>query len=312
MIMFTSRSVVSIGEAMVEMAPVGDGLYRQGFAGDTFNTIWHMAQLLQGGATVGFVTRLGKDGYSDRFVSEMISDGLDVSGVTRDAERQMGVYIIELDGVERSFQYWRGESAARGLADDVAVLKMSLRNIGLIHVSGITLAILSAKARLTLFEVLAEARIAGSVVSFDPNIRRPLWASEQHARDAVLQMLSITDIALPSFDDETSLWDDSTPSATIQRIGLHGVREIAVKNGAAPVHYSFDGKVHITVTPEVSRIRDTTGAGDGFNAGYLSARLVGQSPKRAVVAGQVLSAEIIGHIGARAPKEVDVAVRSRK
>jgi 2-dehydro-3-deoxygluconokinase len=48
MIGFASKSVVSVGEAMVEMEPVGAGMFRQGFADDTFNTIWHMAQLLDG------------------------------------------------------------------------------------------------------------------------------------------------------------------------------------------------------------------------------------------------------------------------
>jgi 2-dehydro-3-deoxygluconokinase len=42
------RKVLAIGEAMLEMAPVGDHLYRQAFAEDTFNTAWHMAQLLIG------------------------------------------------------------------------------------------------------------------------------------------------------------------------------------------------------------------------------------------------------------------------
>ena len=44
--------VRAIGEAMVEMAPVGEGLYRRGFAGDTFNTAWHMAQWLGPGSGV--------------------------------------------------------------------------------------------------------------------------------------------------------------------------------------------------------------------------------------------------------------------
>ena len=107
MLTFPQARIVAIGEAMVEMAPVGEGLYRRGYAGDTFNTVWHMAQLLGDAARSGFVTRVGRDGLSDAFVAEMAADGLDVSGVTRDPERGMGLYLIELDGVERSFHYWR-------------------------------------------------------------------------------------------------------------------------------------------------------------------------------------------------------------
>jgi 2-dehydro-3-deoxygluconokinase len=42
-----NRTVVGIGEAMVEFAPVGDNLYRRGFAGDTLNTCWHIAKIVR-------------------------------------------------------------------------------------------------------------------------------------------------------------------------------------------------------------------------------------------------------------------------
>lgn len=100
-----NRSVRAIGEPMVELAPVGDGLYRRGFAGDTFNTVWHMAQWLGKGAEVGMITRLGQDALSVAFAAEMAGDGLVLSGVSRDPQRVMGLYLIELDGAERSFHY---------------------------------------------------------------------------------------------------------------------------------------------------------------------------------------------------------------
>jgi 2-dehydro-3-deoxygluconokinase len=79
---------VSIGEAMLEVAPVGGGMYRRGYAGDTFNTIWHMAQLLGDRVTAGFVTRVGQDKLSDEFVTEIAADSLDISCVSRDPARR--------------------------------------------------------------------------------------------------------------------------------------------------------------------------------------------------------------------------------
>ncbi|WP_198598338.1 hypothetical protein [Mangrovicella endophytica] len=66
---------VAAGEAMLEMAPVGNGLYRGGFAGDTFNTAWHMAQLLGSRVGVGLVTGTGRDTLSDHFVTEAVASG---------------------------------------------------------------------------------------------------------------------------------------------------------------------------------------------------------------------------------------------
>lgn len=304
MLDFKSRNTVAVGEAMVELAPLDGGQYRRGFAGDTFNTAWHMAQTLRGRANVGFVTRVGQDRISDAFVTELAADGLDVSVIVRDPARGMGLYMIELDGVERSFHYWRDTSAARGLASDPDVLAQALSSAGLIHLSGITLAILPAIDRETLFAALALARANGSRVSFDPNIRPRLWSSLDQVRQVIPQVLALTDIALPSLDDEAAVWGDKTPQETIARFASAGIGEVAVKNGAGPVSVWSDGQIMVVPTPQVHGIRDTTGAGDGFNAGYLAARLMGRAPDVSVKSGQDFSAEVIRHPGARLPKAI--------
>jgi 2-dehydro-3-deoxygluconokinase len=297
------RKVLAIGEAMLEMAPVGDDLYRQGFAGDTFNTAWHMAQLLIGCADVGFITCIGQDNFSDQFAAEMAEDGLDVRGVARDPERQMGLYVIELKGAERTFHYWRKDSAARRLADDLSRLEEQLQGTDLIHVSGITLAILADTARENLISCLSRMQDRGAIVSFDPNVRPRLWNSPDDCKIALSRMLAVTDIALPSFDDEQQLWGDPTPEVTIERFRAAGVNEVVVKDGPRPVHL-WSGETALVVdTPSVVEVRDTTGAGDAFNAGYLSARLRGSEPDAAVKTGQMLSAEVISTYGARATRD---------
>ena len=302
MLIFKNTNVVTVGEVMIEMATVGEGLYRRGFAGDTFNTAWHMAQSLGGDANVGFVTRVGHDNLSDSFLAEAAADGLDVSVISRDPVRTMGLYLISLNGVERSFDYWRDASAARLLADDRTMLAKAFQDAGIIHLSGITLAILSPSARAILIDALAQARANGATVSFDPNIRPRLWTSVDEITQTIRQVLDVTDIALPSFDDETAYWNDATPDATIARFVNGGVREVVVKNGDQPVSWYSDGQKSEIATPAVSGICDTTGAGDAFNAGYLAARLRGQTPSAAVLQGQRMSGEVIRHFGARIPK----------
>ncbi len=168
--------------------------------------------------------------------------------------------------------------------------------------SGITLAILPAADRGKLFAALAKARANGAWVSFDPNIRLCFWASLDEVRHDIPQALALTDIALPSFDDETTVWGDADPQATIARLAAAGVAEVAVKDGAGPVAVLSDGAIKTLATPPVQGIRDTTGAGDAFNAGYLSARLLGQTPEMAVSAGQRFAGEVIRHLGARLQK----------
>lgn len=287
---------------MIEMAVIGDDTYRRSFAGDTFNTVWHMSQLAKENGTVGFVTKVGQDSASNDFVSQLEGDGLDTSCIGYVPDRTMGLYVIELQNTERRFHYWRSHSAAKCLVDDPDWLIRAIGDAGLIHLSGITLAILSEKARGLLWDALAIARGNGARVSFDPNVRPKLWASPQETKSTLSRFFEITDIVLPSLDDETALWGDGAPQTTIERFNRAGVSEIVVKNGAGSVLASSGDDVVLIETASVSGIRDTSGAGDAFNAGYLAARLAGTDQAAAIGAAQRMSSEVIQHFGARIPK----------
>jgi len=121
-------------------------------------------------------------------------------------------------------------------------------------------------------------------------------------RHALREALEVTDIALPSFDDEATLWDDVDPEEAAKRISDAGVQEIAVKGGPAAVALFNEGTLVRVPTPKVSNLCDTTGAGDSFNAGYLAGRLVGMHPLAACKLGQGVAGEVIGHFGALAPE----------
>jgi 2-dehydro-3-deoxygluconokinase len=309
-------TVLGIGEAMLEFAATGGDSYRRGFAGDTLNTCWHLAALLGDvnlmgqAAQVGYCTRVGTDPFSDELITFIEAGGMHTRHISRDAERTLGLYVIRLEGAERHFSYWRDQSAARRLADDPAALAAAVQGGGLVHVSGITLAVIGESGRHQLIAALREARRAGTVVSFDPNVRWRLWRDEAELRAAMLAMLEVVDIALPSFDDEARLWGDAGPQATLERLERAGVAEIVVKDGAQAVVHGVQGRHGRVATPPVEHIIDTTGAGDAFNAGYLGARLVGLDAAAAVRLGQRVAGEVIGHYGALAPRKALADLRS--
>ena len=127
---------------MVELAPAGEGLLRQGFAGDTFNTAWYARRLLPPGWTVSYGTVIGEDAVSEDMARFIAGEGLSTDALARHPDRTVGLYMISLKDGERSFSYWRGQSAAKTLADDPARLADMLKGRDNIHFSGITLAIL--------------------------------------------------------------------------------------------------------------------------------------------------------------------------
>ena len=153
-------SFLSLGEIMVELAPADAGLLRKGFAGDTFNTAWYVRRLLSPDWSVSYGTVIGKDAVSDDMARFIEGEDIATDALGRHDARTVGLYLISLQNGERSFSYWRGQSAAKTLADDADWLEKTLANRANIHFSGITLAILAPEARERLCAALARARAA--------------------------------------------------------------------------------------------------------------------------------------------------------
>jgi 2-dehydro-3-deoxygluconokinase len=292
------KTIVSIGECMVELASAGEGLYRRGFAGDTLNTAWYLRRELGPGWRVAYLTALGTDETSEEMLGFFGAAGIATELVRRIPDRMPGLYMIHLAGAERSFSYWRDSAAARLLAADPAHLARVFAAGDAFYFSGITLAILAAPDRQRLLDQLAAATAAGKIVAFDPNIRPRLWPDPAEMRGAISQGAAVATICLPSFPDEAAAFGDHSPDATADRYLAGGVGEIVVKDGAAPaVVATASGRERVAAMPVADAV-DTTGAGDSFNAGYLAARLAGVPAPEAVRRGHALAGEVVRHYGA--------------
>jgi 2-dehydro-3-deoxygluconokinase len=297
----TGNGIVSIGECMLELSGKGGQDWRLGFAGDTLNTLWALRALAGVERTANYVSAFGDDPFSRDQIAFFEANGIGIGESPIIAGARPGLYAITLTGAERSFTYWRNDSAARQLAADPARLAKSLENQALVYFSGITLAILESPARKVLIDAVSAARKAGSLVAFDANYRPRLWKSPEDARASIAEALSVTDIALPTFPDEQSLYGDASPEATARRLAEAGVGEIVVKNGELPASVCHAGKLESMAAVHVQSPVDTTGAGDSFNGSYLSARLAGLPPADATRRAHAVAAAVVQVRGALAP-----------
>ncbi|WP_172562796.1 sugar kinase [Vibrio furnissii] len=298
--------VAVIGECMVELQKTDDQL-KQSFGGDTLNTALYLSRLTQQhGVTTAYVTGLGKDPFSKEMLANWQQEGLNTDLVQISDNKLPGIYAIETapDG-ERSFFYWRNDSAAKDWLRDGSVesFAAALSQNQVIYLSGISLAILPTDCREKLVELLTLCRKDGVKVAFDNNFRPALWESLDAARDMYASILRLTDIAFLTFDDEVMLYGDSEEQQAIERTQAFGVKEIVVKRGAQECYVVTPNDFIAVPAVKVSNVVDTTAAGDSFSAGYLAKRLTGGSTVDSAVAGHTLAGTVIQHRGAIIPRD---------
>ncbi|MDB5459583.1 MAG: sugar kinase [Caulobacteraceae bacterium] len=294
---------VCIGEAMIELAPAGPGLLRQGVAGDVFNAAVHLRRRLEPADQVAFLTALGEEGWSGALRGEFERRGLDLSLVFTVPGRLPGLYIIELDAAgERTFHYWRSTSAAKLWLAKLQTHGGAQRLAGadLVYLSGISLAILEPGERREALDLLADLRGKVGRIAFDPNVRPQLWGSLEDARRVTEAACSLSDIVLPSEADGELLWGEADPARQAERYRTLGAAEVALTLGARGALVLADGQRH-TLPVEPADVVDTSGAGDAFNGGYLAGRLQDESPETAARQGLACAASTVSHKGALPP-----------
>jgi 2-dehydro-3-deoxygluconokinase len=244
---------------------------------------------------VRYVTRLGDDPLSEWMIKGFAAEGIDCSLIARVKNRRPGLYMIDTDDRgERSFSYWRSEAPVRQLfeADDLAT---QLLGADAIYTSGITLAVLSEHGRERLIDLMRKLKQTGRMAAFDSNYRPRLWKDRAEAAQWTKEAIAAATHALPSSDDLDQIFAKKGAGGEwVAEIAAMGAGEIVVKTGGGPVHTS-DGTIALE---RVAQPRDTTGAGDSFNAGYLAARLSGQSLKESVEKAHALASRVIQYPGA--------------
>jgi 2-dehydro-3-deoxygluconokinase len=304
------KRVLCVGECMLELTHATERTLRLDFAGDTYNTAVYLRRVateLGLEAKVGHLTGLGVDDYSTAMRAAWRAESILDRSLTV-PQRPPGLYAIRTsaDG-KRSFTYWRRESAAREVfagTDWCAELEGDL-----VHLSGITLQLTSARARETLVTRLCELRAAGACVSVDTNYRPTGWSSPSDAAAAMAEVCATADIVLASRDDEELLHGASPPEASVHRLASLGAREVILRDGPNGAYVGVAGAVQRVPARPVERVVDTTAAGASAGA-YLAARLAGDTPAHAAAIGNAVAAVVIQHAGAITPPEVRLLIRT--
>ena len=298
--------ILAYGEPMVEFNQTGQGdgrLYLQGFGGDSSN--FAIAAARQG-ARVGYFSALGDDVHGGMLRALWDEEGIDHTGVKTDAAAFTAIYFVTHGPHGHAFHFYRSGSAASRLKPaDVPRERVAAAKV--LHLSGISLA-LSADACDTGYAAIHAARAAGVRVSFDTNLRLKLWTVDR-ARAVMADVMRLTDICLPSYDDVLALTGIADPDALVDHCLALGAKTVALKLGEQGAIVADANQRH-RIPAFACKPVDATGAGDTFGGAFVARLVAGDAlydAGRYAAAAAALSTE---GWGAVAPIPRAAAVRA--
>lgn len=293
-------SILIIGECMLELRTDSDNCLVKSFAGDTYNTAVYAKRYFPE-ADMFYLTAVGKDPFSAEMLDVWRSEGVNPLYVETSETKQIGIYSISTDDEgERSFSYWRKESAATELMQILDFDKLAENNFDMVYFSGISLAIYSDEDKQKLIDLVQLLKSKGSKIAFDPNYRPKMWKDNTHAVEWLEKAYSCSDIVLPGLEDHEDLLGQNTRDAVRNYISSEfSVGEQVIKCGKDGV-YTFDendNSYHLPFTPAKKQV-DSTSAGDSFAGTYLAARLKGESIQDAMQNAANVASIVVQHPGA--------------
>jgi len=269
--------VVTFGETMVLMNPRGQGPlrhadeFRKRQGGAESNVAIGLARL---GRDVTWFSRLGADPHGRYVECYIRGEGVDTDAVIRDSDAPTGVMFKERRsaGNERVFYYRDGSAASRLGPGDLP--RGLIEEASYLHVTGITPA-LSQSCHEAIFEAIDVAKAAGVRVSVDPNLRLKLWPDEVTMVETMKALISSADLVFPSVEEAEEILDVGEPSDLANAFLDLGPDIAVLKLGEDGAFVAgSDVSEHVPAF-DVEPV-DEIGAGDGFVAGFIAARLAGQ------------------------------------
>ena len=264
------KKVISIGEALIDFIPHEKGValkevssFLRVAGGAPLNVAAAVSKL---GGKSQMITKLGVDGFGDHILGEVKPLGVDVSKVLRTKEANTALAFVSLkeDG-ERDFSFYRNPSADM-LLEESEVKKEWFEDCHSMHFCSVDLIECPMKyAHKKAIEFALENK---SIISFDPNVRLPLWDSEDACRDAIMEFLPLAHVVKIS-DEELEFvtgYDNMDEAKEVLFKGnVNMVLFTKGKDGAEA--YTKDRVVKIP--GNIVDVVDTTGAGDSFIGSFL-------------------------------------------
>ena len=264
--------VTALGELLIDFTFTGNSssgnrLFEQNPGGAPANVL---ACLSRCGKKTAFIGTVGADMHGQYLRAVLTENSIDTTGLS-ETDRAFTTLAFEAlsDTGERTFSFARHPGADTCLTPK-AVPDEIIRNSRVFHFGSISLS--AEPSRTATLHALEIAREAGCVITYAPNYRAPLWASREEAVRGMRAAIPYADMIKIASDESELLTGCTAPEDAAMALVMKGVRVCVVTMGQDGALVAVpDGIAHVPTIP--SPAHDTTGAGDAFWGGFLTAFL---------------------------------------
>ena len=264
------KDVVALGELLIDFAPVStdESGYptlkaQPGGAPGNF-----LAALQKYGCSTALLGKVGDDAFGHLLVGTLNEKGIETKGIVTDPAVFTTLAFVTLDATgNRSFSFARKPGADTCLRTDELDLSL-LDDCRVFHFG--TLSLTSEPARSATKAAVAYAKEHGKLISFDPNLRKPLWPNDDTAKEQIEWGLHQADIVKISDEEIEFLWGLSPEEGAQKLLAEYGVRLVYATLGPKGCHFANAQGCGEVASPSGIHVVDTTGAGDIFGGSAMS------------------------------------------
>lgn len=261
--------VTALGELLIDFTPAGraetgSAIYECNPGGAPANVLTAVSRL---GGHCGFMGKVGEDSFGHLLHNTLVREGIDTAGLLFDGETRTTLAFVTLDGSgNRAFSFFRNPGADIMLKAEEVCTEM-LTNTRIFHFG--SLSCTHEPARSATRFAAETAKAAGARISYDPNLRLPLWKNPETAKKTILEFMPYADIVKMSEEEFTFLTGEADYTTHAAHFAAqYGIALLLVTLGPGGAYYYHNGKSGRFPTYDVP-VADTTGSGDAFTGAVL-------------------------------------------
>ena len=236
------------------------------------------------GCSTQMIAKVGSDAFGGFLIEQLKLANVGTAGMVKAEKQPTTLAIVSLDASgNRSFRFYRDQTADVAL-DFYDIDKGILQNCRIFHFGSVSLT--TEPARSATLQAVQAAKQAGALISYDPNLRIPLWEDLSLAKKIILQGMQLADVVKLSGEELEFLTSADLKTGIESLFDEYKMKILAVTLGPGGCVCRMPQGYFTSKAYDVPCV-DTTGAGDAFWGAILAGIIKTSEPVETWLSEQI-------------------------